>query len=393
MSKKMTFYQVDNGASVLVTLDDETHILLDIKQKPDDATDDDKAEDVHASLLKTLPKRDGRRRLTTFALTHADLDHCQGFSRIFFYPGQDEDDDELIGIDELWVTAEIFNEKLSGPAKDVQKEARRRLRLWSDKDKHADAEKPGNMLVVFGRSDSEDLAHLPASLHPGAGTVVTSIAGQKRSDLEVFVHCPFSYLLDNDEELRNDTSLILQISMTDGDSEAVLLIGGDAGCEVWKTVYNKSHEEGNADRLEWDVFFVPHHGSYKFFTEKEHEQGREEAQKSPAKTSMGILAAGREKGWLVCSSRPVKEANYQDEDPPHIEAVQHYRRRAEELGDKNHFVCLMKNPSEANPSPLVLRLTAGGLQKAVLGAASISIGGKATSQPSRWGDNSGIGNG
>lgn len=385
MSKKMTFYQVDNGASVVVTLDDETHMLLDIKQKPDDTTDDDKTEDVHASLLKTLPKRDGRRRLTVFALTHADLDHCQGFSRVFFYPGQGEDDDELIGIDELWVTAEIFNEKLSGPAKDVQKEARRRLRLWSDKDKHADAEKLGNMLVVFGRSDSEDLGHLPASRHPGAGTVVKSIAGQTRSDFELFVHCPFSYLLDNDEELRNDTSLILQMSMTDGDSEAALLIGGDAGCKVWKTVYNKSHEQGNADRLEWDVFFVPHHGSYKFFTEKEHEEGREEAENSPAETSMGILSAGREKGWLVCSSRPVREANYEDEDPPHIEAVRHYRKRAADLGDKDHFVCLMENPSETDPSPLVLRLTPRGLQKIILGAASISIGGKATSQPSRWG--------
>ena len=385
MSKKMTFYQVDNGASVLVTLDDDTHILLDIKQRPEDATDDDKTEDVHASLLKTLPKRDGRRRLTAFALTHADLDHCQGFSRVFFYPGQDEDNDELIGIDELWVTAEIFNEKLSGPAKDVQKEARRRLRLWSDIDKHPEAEKPGNMLLVFGRSDREELGDLPVNRHPGAGAVIRSVARQERSDLEVFVHCPFSYLVDNEEELRNDTSLILQLSITDGDSEAALLIGGDAGCKVWNTVYNRSHEMGNSNRLEWDVFFVPHHGSYKFFTDKEHEEGREEADKKPAKTSMGILEAGREKGWMVCSSRPVKEANYEDEDPPHIEAVRHYRKRVADLGDKHHFVCLMENPSEADPSPLVLRLTQGGLQQTMLGAASISIGGKATSQPSRWG--------
>lgn len=385
MSKKMIFYPVDNGASILITLDDETHMLFDIKQKPEDATDDDKTEDVHASLLKTLPKRDGRRRLTVFAVTHPDLDHCQGFNRVFFYPGQSEEDEDLIGIDELWVTAEIFNEKLSGPAKDVQKEARRRLRLWSDKDKHKDAEKPGNMLVVFGRSDNEDLSVLPARRNPGAGTVVTSIAGQTRSDLEIFVHCPFSYLLDNDEELRNDTSLIVQISMTDGDSKAALLIGGDAGCKVWKTVYNKSYEKSNLNRLEWDVFFIPHHGSYKFFTEKEHEEGRKEAEKNPAKTSMSILAAGRENGWLVCSSRPVKEENYEDGDPPHIEAIRHYRKCAEELGDKEHFVCLMEHPSKENPSPLVLRLTQGGLQKTILGAPSITVGAKATSEPSRWG--------
>jgi hypothetical protein len=385
MSKKVTFYQVDNGASVLVTLDDETHVLLDIKQKPDNAENDDKTEDVHTSLLKTLPKRDGKRRLTVFALTHADLDHCQGFNRIFFYPGQDKEDDELIGIDELWVTAEIFNEKISGPAQDVQNEARRRLRLWSDKDRQTDAEKPGNMLVVFGRSDTENLSHLPAKRRPGAGTVIKSIAGKGRTDFEGFVHCPFSYLLDNEEVLRNDTSLILQIFISDGDSCADMLIGGDAGCQVWKTVYNKSQEMGNAARLDWDVFFVPHHGSYKFFTEKEHEEGREEADKTPAETSIKILEAGRDKGWLVCSSRPVQEKNYEDGDPPHIEAVRHYRKRAEDMGDEDHFVCLMENPSKNDPSPLVLRLTPGGLQKIILGAASISIGGKATSQPSRWG--------
>lgn len=385
MSKRMTFYQVDNGASALVTLDDATHILFDIKQKPDDVTEDDKTEDIHASLLKTLPKRDGRRQLTVFALTHADLDHCQGFTRVFFYPGQDEDDDELIGIDELWVTASIFNEKLSGPAKDVQKEARRRLRLWSDTNTHAQAEKPGNMLVVFGRSDSENLEHLPESRHLGAGTTVTTIAGQKRTDLDIFVHCPFSYHLNSDEVLRNDASLVLQISITDGSSEAALLIGGDAGCSTWKTVYNKSREKGNYDRLEWDVFFIPHHGSYKFFTEKEHEEGRKEAESSPAKTSMGILSSGRQKGWLVCSSRPVKEANYDDEYPPHIEAVRHYRKCALELGDTERFVCLMEHPSEKNPSPLVLRLTPGGLQKMILGAPGILVGGKATAEPSRWG--------
>jgi hypothetical protein len=150
-------------------------------------------------------------------------------------------------------------------------------------------------------------------------------------------------------------------------------------------VYNKSHQQGNEDRLEWNVFFVPHHGSYKFFTEKEHEEGREETKKNPAKTSMGILAAGRKNGWLVCSSRPVREANYEDKDPPHIEAVQHFRKCSTDLGDKDHFVCLMENPSEKDPSPLVLRLTSGGLQKLILGAPSILIGGKATSEPSRWG--------
>jgi hypothetical protein len=130
---------------------------------------------------------------------------------------------------------------------------------------------------------------------------------------------------------------------------------------------------------------VPHHGSYKFFTKKLHEEGREEAEKRPAKSSMAILRSGRQSGWLVCSSRPIKEDNYSDKDPPHIEAVRHYRKTAENLGNKDHFVCLMQYPKVDAPEPLVLRLTANGLQERLFGAATITVGSKTTSHPARWG--------
>jgi hypothetical protein len=71
--KKLTFYGVDNGQAILVSLDDERHIMFDIKQKPEDADEKDKTADVHASLLKTLPRlKDSKRRhLSVFALSHS----------------------------------------------------------------------------------------------------------------------------------------------------------------------------------------------------------------------------------------------------------------------------------------------------------------------------------
>jgi hypothetical protein len=379
--KQFKFYQVDNGQSVRITLDETTHLLFDLKQRTED---EEKTADVHSDLLSVCPKRDGRRWLSVFCLSHADRDHCQGFDRVFYVPNG-EDDDKLVGIDELWVTAQIFQDDLDGPAKSVQKEARRRLKLWSDSKKRKEAEQRGNRLVVFGKFDDlKELESLPDSQHPKAGETVTQICGEARSDFEMFVHCPFEFILEESGETeRNDTCLIGQIVLTNGTGKSRLLIGGDASCWVWKHVYNLTKKHKNLDRLDWDIFFIPHHGTYGFFTEKPGEDGRKEAEKSPAKTSMAILDHGQSKGWLVCSSRPVKEGNYKDDNPPHIEAIRHYRKRATDI--EGTFVCLMENPSESAPAPLVLRVTANGTQR-VESKASISVGtSAAAATTTRWG--------
>lgn len=386
--KKFAFYNVNNGQSVLISLDKDRHIMFDIKQRPDDADDSDKTVDVHSSLLKTLPKIKGaqKRRISVFCLSHSHLDHCQGVDRVFRLPSlkDQEDIDDLIQIDELWVTAAIFNSDVNDQAKKIQKEAKRRLKLYKD-GKDDEANQKGNMLVVFGKNnDYPDLKHLPALRNPTAGTQFDEVCGEKNSDWKLFVHCPFSYIIqENGEEKtdENNSSLIVQITVTEGDSSAKLLIGGDAGCSVWKRVNQKSKENNNADRLLWNILFAPHHGSYKFFTEKEHEEGREEAESNPDGDSVEILERGENTDWIVCSSRPVKDENYEDKDPPHIEAIGHYRDKV----DEDKFICLMEYPNEDEPDPLVLRLTDTGLQKKTYEAAAIAIGGKTTGKAQQWG--------
>jgi len=386
--KNFTFYGVDNGEAVLVSLDDERHLMFGIKQKSDDAEESDKTADVHASLLKTLPKIEGskRRHLSVYCLSHSHSDHCQGIERVFKLPSiKQEDNDDLIEIDELWVTAAIFTDKAEGPVEHIKKEAKRRLKLYADPESAEKTEENGNMLVVFGKNDDvEDMKKLPKDRNPTAGEVFKKICGEDQSDWEIFVHCPFHYVIreGNEEKVdANNSSLILQSVVKEGSALARLLIGGDAGCSIWKIVNKKTKENMNSERLKWDVFFVPHHGSYKFFTEKEHDEGRKEAKENPDEDAMEILGRGETKGWIVCSSRPVKEGNYDDKDPPHIEAICHYR---EKVG-KERFVCLMEYPNKEKPDPLVLRITENGLQKLELAAATISVGGKATATPKHWG--------
>lgn len=387
--KKFTFYGVDNGQAILITLDDQRHIMFDIKQKSEDADSSDKTADVHASLLKTLPKlKDSNRRyISVFCLSHSHEDHCQGVDRVFLLPSiKQEKSDDLIQIDELWVTAAIFNDDVAEPAKYIQKEARRRLRLYKDVESSNKTEEKGNMLVVFGHNDNvSDLKKLPKTRNPTAGDLFKRICGEEQTDWETFVHCPFHYIIkdnDNNEKPdRNDSSLVVQAVIKDGDIKAELLIGGDAGCAIWKTINRETKKNKNTAYLMWDVFYAPHHGSYKFFTQKEHEEGHEEAENNPDKDSMEIIDRGNANSWIVCSSRPVKNDNYEDGDPPHIEAIKHYKQKVAE----DNFVCLMEYPDEDNPEPLVLRLTQNGLQEKKFAVASIGIGSKTIASPKKWG--------
>ncbi len=386
--KRFTFYGVDNGEAVLISLDDERHVMFGVKQKPKDADEEDKTADVHASLLKALPKVEGakRRHLSVFCLSHSHADHCQGVDRVFRLPGIEQDDRvDLIQIDELWVTAAIFTHDATGPAEHVKKEAERRLKLYADPNSTDKVDEKGHMLVVFGKNnDVPELKKLPKLRNPTAGELFNRICGEEQSDWEMFVHCPFRYVIEGgDKEIvdENESSLIVQVVVGDGDASGRMLIGGDAGCAIWKTVNRKTKENKNTDRLMWDIFFAPHHGSYKFFTQKEHKEGRKEARDKPDGDAMEILQRGDDAGWIVCSSRPVREANYDDKDPPHIEAVDHYRDEVEE--DK--FVCLMEHPSQEDPDPLVLKVTANGLQKRALAAATIAVGGKSTGSAKHWG--------
>jgi len=217
VEKKIVFYGVDNGQSALLSLDDKTNLLFDLKQKPGNADKADKTWDVKEALLKELPQdAGGRSRLSVFCLSHADQDHCQGFGDVFLLPGQNDkqEDETLIQIDELWVTAQIFNEEYSTQAEKVQKEARRRLKLWSDPKTVSEAEKPGNMLVVFGRyEDEKGIGKLPELRHIGAGENIERICGQQRSDFFAFIHWPFKEAIEDEEILRNEVSMVLQITV------------------------------------------------------------------------------------------------------------------------------------------------------------------------------------
>ncbi|GAH32909.1 unnamed protein product, partial [marine sediment metagenome] len=177
--KQIIFYPVENGASALLKLDEETHILFDLNQFDEETREEKNCWDVHGSLIEELPNVDGRRRLSVLCVTHADKDHCRGLDKVFYLPEQNKDQKEMIHIDELWVTAEIFSEDVEDEGEMLQKEAKRRLDIAANPNSARQAQEMGNRLVVFGRRDDlTDLNKLPREQRPTAGEIVSTVAGE-----------------------------------------------------------------------------------------------------------------------------------------------------------------------------------------------------------------------
>jgi len=387
MSKSFTFYPVGNGQSILLTLEeDTTHVLFDLLQTPEEPEDDDKRTNVRAELLKVLPKTSkGVLHIAVACFSHDDQDHCQGFERVFRTGAPSTKEGDEIQIDELWVPVRVLTEDdndCSDSAQALRKEANRRLDLAVDPDRATEAEQDGNRIVVFGNTIDERIGKLPTTKRYSAGQEVTAIGGEERDDFKMFVHCPFRKDSDDDGVDANDACLIGQVVITDGDSSMRVLLGGDSACRIWKQVWNQTKRHSPLERLDSDVFVCTHHGSYTFFTEKGSKEGREEAKRNPATESMNILDRVQKGGILVCSSRPVSDANYNDDQPPHTEATDHYKKRAKDAGGE--FKCTMEEPSKDDPKPLTIELTPGG-PRANDASTSAVLTGAAVAGTSRWG--------
>ena len=366
----IVFFPVNNGSSTLIGLDKETFLMFDIKESDEYSISD--------YLLDKLPKDSrSQRHLSVFALTHADKDHCQGFGEIF--QTELSNSTSKIIIDELWLSPALKHEiseddeKPCDDAIAIFKEAERRISL-AKKDSHM-ANSDGNRIKIIGFS--EEYKDLPDDnkLFPGK----TFSYGGEGNNLELFIHGPFREDLEDVNLNRNETSLIVQISFkVNGNITKRMLLGGDASASIWEKVYERSESNNNLDKLGWDIFLTPHHSSYTFF-----EESREDARDNPKETSLNLLKAGARGCYIISSSRKIRENNYPDKQPPHIQAVNHYRNTVE--NKKGNFLCTMENVNEKDlPLPIILSCS-GNIIKEQSYGANISIAGL-NSQPARYGN-------
>lgn len=353
MDPRITYFPVGNGDCSLITLSDNTQIIIDCNTTAEASDEKDPSRyDVHQHLLDFGKKLDDKiPHVDVFILTHADQDHCRGFDTMF-YTGDPakyavkHSKEDLILIDELWFTHRIFathEGKLSTWAEAFRKEAQRRIDLHLAGS--AERNKAGNRIRVIGQTKNPAYKNL-GDLVVTPGKYINVIDRKAKADFRFFVHAPFRKEVDSKLAERNDTSVVLQACFDVGGKEraGLAIFGGDAGAAIWSKILELSDDE----TLEYDLFLAPHHCSWSFFSELPYKDN-----KVPAKDSLEILCKALDGARIIASCKPIKP---DDDNPPHHAAKVEY---VKVVGDANFF-SLSETGDAKRPLPTTFEMSENG---------------------------------
>jgi hypothetical protein len=357
---KITFYPVGNGDTCKIDLECGIKMIFDYAQYFQPDNDEDLRIDLATSLRNDL-EIDKRDYFDVVAFTHADEDHIRGASDFFYlehakkYQGEGR-----IKIEELWVPAAFIAERdLSGDAFIIRAEARHRL-------------KNGKGIRVFSRPEVlndwlesegltiEDRKHLISD----AGSLVPNLNIENHG-VEFFIHSPFAQHCDDILIDRNGSSLIFHVTFLINQTETRFFLIGDSDHEVLGEIVEITKTHSRYNRLDWDIFFIPHHCSYLALNA---EKGMEET--IPSDSISWLLDQGQFKGKLISSSWEIT-SNYTETQPPHLQAANCYKKYANKItGD---FIVTMEHPKVSKPEPIIIIIDDSGatLKKTVSFGASI----------------------
>lgn len=363
----LTIYNLGNADCCRIDLANGQKLLFDYAKcrNTDDASD--LRVDLEAELRRDL-RATGRSYYDVVAFTHADNDHIVGASDFFYLEHNKQyQSDDRIKITDMWVPyALVTEEDLDGDAAILQAEARFRLIQ-------------GTGIHVFSRSDrledwfkQKDIAHNDwANLIVDAGTCVNTFTKEKNG-VEFFAHSPFADYTDAGYIERNERSLVVQATFDVGNTypDVRVILAGDAPCDVLRELVMKTKLHGNQARLEWDVFKIPHHCSYLSLSA---EKGKDIT--VPESEIQWLYEQGADGSIIISSSKPIPTSD-DDPQPPHRQAANYYRKRAEGIPE-GEFIVTMEHPKASRPEPLVITLGKDGAKvKKIAAVASIAVTGR-----------------
>lgn len=364
----VTFYPVGNGDSSQIKLNDGRRFIFDYRQHPSAGQKGAKPIDLAAQLRKEL-KEDGRDDVDVLALTHGDQDHIEGSTEFFEleyaakYQGGNR-----IKVKELWVPAAMILEQFEHDSDPHE------AKIWRQEARHRLIQ--GKGIRVFSKPDKlkgwlesrgvklEDRKHLITD----AGQTVPGYS-LSADGVEFFSHSPFIKHCDDGDILRNESSLIFQIRfMVDGLITNYFAVG-DSEYEVLEDIVKISEAHNRGHRLDWDLFNIPHHCSYKALGP---EKGDSETQ--PTDPIARLLKHGQSGAYIVSSSWPIDgdPDAYDQIQPPHVQAKNTYKSYLKKVSGRE-FLVTMEEPSVGEPAPLVFEITHGvRLGRALVGSAFLS---------------------
>ena len=348
------FWPVGTGDSTTIRVAETVYLQIDLRHMAKSEDDDEPAWPVIDELVEILPTREGEPHLSVFALTHPDLDHCQGFEEL----------NGRVAISELWMSPRTFREfreddDLCDDAQAFHDEAMRRVKaaIGAGGDPG-----PGDRIRIIGYDDlleEPEFDGFPEELLSIPGQTITTLDGEDLSDVfEAFIHAPFK---DDSFGDRNDCSLAFQISLYNGDVSGRALLMGDLSYPVIRRIFDRSTKA----TLAWNVLLAPHHCSKSVMYWQE-EDDEDETLKPEMVRDIGNAALNP--GYVVSSSEPVPEKNDPGDNPPHAKAKQQY-----ELIVPNEFICTHEHPDKENPEPIIFDVRENGLAYAGEGESSKSM--------------------
>ena len=357
-NSQLKFYPVKNGDTTLITLQDNSTILIDCKIS--EKSKDEKEEttfNVKEDLLKSIKTKDGNPFIDIFVLTHPDNDHCLGFEKNFYqgapenYEEKHKKNNEII-IGELWVTSKLFTYDQSDDANKVRSEANRRKKLYDEKDK--DSDKSGNRLIIVGYDGTEKLENVP---HYVPSNNVDVFNGKKNELVSFFIHAPFKDDLQSAESGKNETSIAFQVrfkkNKEDKDFIGLALFGGDSDHYIWNKILSETKSHKNEIALKWDLFLAPHHCSWTFFNDT-----KQEDHPDPQAYSLEVLDFKRtEKSKIIASCKEIKNNS---DNPPHYQAKQQYVKKVK---TENFLHTETYEVISKTPQPIVFEITNQGPMK------------------------------
>lgn len=354
---RIKYYPVGNGDTSLITLSDETKILIDINITNDSIDEEEKDRyDVLRDLLDIELKRlNNKPFVDVFILTHPDNDHCRGFET-YFYQGDPNDysesdkENELIIINELWFTPRIFEvniDELNSDAEIFKNEAQRRIDLYIKDPNKANIN--GNRIRIVGYTDNEKLENVEDRIIV-PGNSISVFNNSEKKDFSLFIHAPFSDNIDGDD--ANETSIVFKARFdVDSVKNACLAFwGGDATWRIWEKIFEKS----NDNDLSWDLFLAPHHCSWTFFNDN-----TDDGKKTVKTSSLDIL--NKKLGIMPKVIVSSKEIKRNDDNPPSYKAKNQYIKI---VGEDNFWVT--STHSETTPPvPIEFEIKSTGPQEVI----------------------------
>ena len=368
MAHKVIFYPVGNGDTSQIVLENGKRILFDFRHLL--KTENGEGPEINLKdRLKDDLKKASKTSFDVVAFTHGDKDHIENSTEFFElrhaakYQG-----DGRIKIDTLWVPAAMILETATNDDQSSEfviwrQEARYRL-------------KEGKGIRVFSKPDmlktwleENDLTvESRKSLITDAGQLVPdfTLGGD---GVEFFCHSPFIKHVDEGDDLRNEAALIFNVRFKKGSNLFDYLAVGDTEWSVLEDIVKTTKDHGNDDRLEWDLYNIPHHCSYLALSD---EKGNTET--TPKPLIKELLQKGKDGAYLVSSSAPIldtKEGREQTQ-PPHIQAKKCYLRYLTEVGGSK-FLVTMEEPNATKPEPLEFKIDTNGisLDRKIISAAAI----------------------